>query len=505
MSKRFNITIYILLAVLLLLVIAAAVIIAVGTNSEIGELEGENAQLEAEGDKLTSTVNRLQSQKSRLESEIAELNARITELEAKLADSGKYYTDEIEALKLQVEQKNTAIAELEADIARYETVYKIDVLAQARLIDDIIEYIETMTPYVRMVAPPKEADAAAQEPTADSSEEKIEYIWVKIDDLIDKEIEARKELGEDAEALYTPEELEADSMTEDALIRAKLREKILARDDVFYPSVSVYYEDLTTGYHFEYAEDAVYPAASVIKAPYVMSVLKAISEDEKAFFEKVENDPEFLPEMVDTDEDGIPDKTIIEYSDPKFELSEIVKYDSKTMLKEGSGKIKDMPDGTEFTYIDFIKYALEYSDNVAYQQLKNRFKYDRYYALARSVGATASARNANNMTAADAGKMFKAIYEFIEEDETYGPLLRESMSKANHTVLIPYAVSPTKALHKYGWDIDSYHDAAIVESGDKPYVLAVFSDLDMGGEEVNAYLSQIIKMINKLHKGFYGN
>ena len=450
-------------------------------------------------------MSSLQSQKSRLEGEIAELNAKISDLEANLADSGKYYADEITALKLQIEQKNTAIAELEADIARYETVYKIDVLAQARLIDDIIEYIETMTPYVRMITPAENYGENAEEATADSADEEIEYIWVKVDDLIDEEIEARKALGDDAEVLFTPEELEASDMTEDALIRSKLREKILARDDVFYPSVSVYYEDLTTGYHFEYAEDAVYPAASIIKAPYVMSVLKAVSEDEKAYFEKLESDPEIAPEMVDTDEDGIPDKTVIEYSDSIYDLSEIVKYDSKTMIKEGSGKIKDMPDGTEFTYVDFIKYALEYSDNVAYQQLKNRFKYDRYYALARSVGATASARNANNMTAADAGKMFKAIYEFIEEDETYGPLMRESMAKANHTVLIPYAVSPTKALHKYGWDIDSYHDAAIVESGDKPYVLAVFSDLDMGGGEVNTYLRQIIKMINKLHKGFYGN
>ena len=81
--------------------------------------------------------------------------------------------------------------------------------------------------------------------------------------------------------------------------------------------------------------------------------------------------------------------------------------------------------------------------------------------------------------------------------------MRESMQKANHTVIIPLGVTPTRALHKYGWDTDSYHDAGIVMSGDKPYVLAIFSDLDKGGDEINEYLREIVKLINQLHKNFY--
>ena len=112
---------------------------------------------------------------------------------------------------------------------------------------------------------------------------------------------------------------------------------------------------------------------------------------------------------------------------------------------------------------------------------------------------------ASTMTVRGAGRLFKEIYKFIEEDEAYGQILRQSMATANHTVIIPYGVSPTKTLHKYGWDEDSYHDVAIVLYDDKPYVLAIFSDLDNGGNDVNLYLREIVKMINKLHKGFYAS
>ncbi len=498
MSKKTKIAVFILLGVLGAMIIAAAIIFL--GDGIFNKNDKENIK------NLESTVDNLESERNRLVSEVEALNIRLAELEEKLEDAGSYYADEIDLLKSQINEKNNAIATLEADIARYETVYAIDVLAQARLIDNLLEYIETMSPYVR-VASVRESEVSSEsdaEDTVATPTAETVYTWVKVSDLIDEEIAARAALGDDAEPLFTPEELAASSMTESEFTKMKLREIVLSREDVSYPKISVYYEDLTTGYHFEYDENVSYPAASVIKAPFILSALMQVSADEKAYFEKLEAE-DAEPEMIDTDEDGIPDKVVIEYSNPNFDLSEIVVLDKATMMKEGSGKIHEMPDGTEFTYIDFIKYALEYSDNIAYQQLKNRFGYEKFYALARSVGATVVSRNANNMSAADAGKLFKAIYNFIEEDEAYGALMRESMIKSNHSVIIPFAVSPTTVLHKYGWDVNSYHDAAIVEAGDKPYVLAVFSDLEMGGNEVNAYLREIVAMINKLHKGFYAN
>ena len=107
------------------------------------------------------------------------------------------------------------------------------------------------------------------------------------------------------------------------------------------------------------------------------------------------------------------------------------------------------------------------------------------------------------MTARDAGLLFKAIYEFIDEDERYGKIMAEAMRVANHTVIVPLAVSPVRTYHKYGWDKDAYHDAAIVMYSDKPYVVTVFTNMDNGGNEVNAYLQGLVKLVHELHKGFY--
>ncbi len=370
---------------------------------------------------------------------------------------------------------------LEADIEKYRTVFSIDVRAQAQLIDEIVEYIESAAPYALV--------------TSDGGKE-----WVLISELIAAEREA---VGD--EQLFTPEELAASGLTSAEFTDRILRERVFAREDVEYPSIGVYYEDLATGYHFDYEATKTFNAASVIKAPYILSLLKKVSADEKAFYDRIIENDSYVPEMIDTDGDGEPDKIKIEYSDPIYDLTETVIYDKSTMWKSGSGKIQSMPDGTEFTYLDFVKYTLEHSDNIAYQQLRNRFGFSLMQNLASSLKANSIFKGGNSMSAADAGKFFKAIYQFTEEDEKYGSIMAESMKKAGHTVIIPYAVSPTKVMHKYGWDTDAYNDAGIVLSGDKPYVIAVFSNMDNGGTEVNAFLQGIVRRINKLHNGFYNS
>ncbi len=522
-------------------IIVAAVVIITGNrehNEQISELDRLNELLANEGNKLEGTIDNLegtignlQLDKTQLQNLVVALNDQVATLEAQLESQKNSYSTQAANLRKQIADMKAEIAALEADIERYQTVYSIDVLAQARLIEDVITYIETMCPYVRMVDVPEEEpeenlessddiddtdDTTDTEDSADTEKideteaaaepeepEEIVYKWVAVADLIEEEKLKAEEAEEDI--FYTEEELEEMEMTEEqyqAYLTELLRPRVLAREDVFYPSVSVYYEDLVTGYSFEYAADDLYDAASVVKAPYILSVLQTISADEKSFFEKVAAE-EIEPEMIDTDEDGTPDTIKIAYSDPNYDLSEKVIYTKDEMYKNGSGKIKDMEDGTEFTYLDFIKYALEYSDNVAYQALRTRFGYQTLNTLAWKVKANSVLKAGNLMSAADAGKLFKAIYEFVEEDETYGPIMKESMLKGNHTVIVPYGVYPTKTLHKYGWDIGAYHDVGIVLHNDKPFIMSVFSDLDNGGTEVNAYLCNIVRMIYKLHKGFY--
>ncbi len=482
MSKKASIIVF---SVLGAVIVALGVLLAFTTAANTSTILG-----------LGAINDDLEYQKSILVSQKENLEAQVADLQKKLENAGELYADEIDALKADIEAKLAEIAALEADIAKYQTVFTIDVRAQAQLIEEIEKYIANECPVVKL-----KVSSTVGDEDASADTDAPEYKWVSVNTLIEEE-RSKRAADPEAEPLYTDEELAASSLTAEQLTNQKLRELVFAREDVVLPSVSVYYEDLATGYHYGYNENAVYDSASVVKAPYVMSVLRAVSADEKAYLDEKAAAGE-TPERIDTDEDGLPDTTLIEYSDPAFNLSDVVTYERKTMWADGSGKIKDMPDGTELTYLDFVKYTLEYSDNVGFSQLKKRFGYSNYYALAREVKANSVLSGGNNMSAADAGKLFKAIYGFIEDDDTYGQLLYDSMLKSNHTVIIPYGVSPTKALHKYGWDEGAYHDAAIVLHPDKPYVLAVFTDFEEGGNAVNTYLQNIVKMVNKLHKGFY--
>lgn len=486
MSKKTTVILSVLLALVAVLgAVSSAIAFMVG-QSGITELEARLYEAEEAREALSVNVDVLEATKLQLEEQKKEL-------EKMIADSGELFGDEIDALKDEIEKKSADIAALEADIERYRTVFNIDVREQARLIESIVDYIETKCPYVRVYTPIDSSVTAGPEEAPEAYTDQL----VAVSTLIEKE---RSAVTADV-PLFTDEELAMSGLTREELTYKRLLERVLADPLVYYPNVSVYYEDLSTGYHFDYNSKTAYNSASVVKAPYIMSVFEAVSKDEKAYLEALASEGK-APEMIDTDGDGIPDKVKIEYSNPKYNLYETLIYDKATMYKSGSGAIQNMADGTEFTYMDLARHVLIDSDNIAYAQIRNRFGYSTMTALAYRAGANISG---STMTAKGAGRLFKEIYEFTQEDDTYGTVLRDAMVKSGHTVIIPYGVSPYKAMHKYGWDEDSYHDAAIVLYGDKPYVLAVFSDLDNGGNAVNEYLRGIVKMVNKLHGGFYQN
>lgn len=82
--------------------------------------------------------------------------------------------------------------------------------------------------------------------------------------------------------------------------------------------------------------------------------------------------------------------------------------------------------------------------------------------------------------------------------------MKEAMLHSNYPVMITPAVSPTPVAHKYGWDVDAYHDAAIVYD-EHPYILVIMTDYDTGGDKVNSYIHKITRLINEIHKTYYKN
>jgi hypothetical protein len=106
------------------------------------------------------------------------------------------------------------------------------------------------------------------------------------------------------------------------------------------------------------------------------------------------------------------------------------------------------------------------------------------------------------MSAADAGKCMKAVYEFTESDAYYAAFMKDALIGSVHLTMIPTSVSPKTAAHKYGWDVGAYNDMAIVYA-ENPFVLSVMTNYDKGGKEVNEYIQSLLKLINKMHDNFY--
>lgn len=249
-----------------------------------------------------------------------------------------------------------------------------------------------------------------------------------------------------------------------------------------YPNISLYYEDLTTGYKYIYNGDAVYYSASCIKAPLALSILTAAEEEDIAIKERVENG------AVESEEN----------ESRIFKLDKIFTYTSIYAM-DGTGIIKNSADGTEYTYLELIKYMLTYSDNVAFSQILKEWGYSYLRELVAETGATVMQESLWNSSAVDGGKMMKKIYEYIEGNHKYSSFIKDAMMSSEYKSIIPAGVHGKDVVHKYGWDINAYHDMGIVYD-ENPYIIVFMSDMDTGDKEVTQYVQKVISLIDSMHE-----
>ena len=271
--------------------------------------------------------------------------------------------------------------------------------------------------------------------------------------------------------------------------------------------VSFAYVDLISGYTLSFNGDEDRYTASLIKAPYVLALLKEIDEFEKRKHDFAadgtplydeDGNALFEGDHPNYDKDG---RIIYLEGEEKYDLSRKWVYDSKTMFVNGSGKIINQNDGFTLTYRELIEYTLIYSDNIAFQVLANEFGSDSYHALASSLGITGTEYNFMQLSANDFTLFLKETYEYFGSGSAGAEIMEKAMIDSTYNVMIPASVSPLKCAHKYGWDIDSYHDMGIVYH-ERPYALVIMTDLDNGRYEDYAYMQKISKAILDLHNSF---
>ena len=103
-----------------------------------------------------------------------------------------------------------------------------------------------------------------------------------------------------------------------------------------------------------------------------------------------------------------------------------------------------------------------------------------------------------HLSAADSIKFLCEIYNYFGSGSKYAAVMKDAMIDSNYSVMIPTAVLPLECAHKYGWDVDAYHDMGIVFH-ERPFAVVVMTDLDMGTHADYTYIQKIVKAILQYH------
>lgn len=418
-------------------------------------LESENAELVSKKMTLESDISSLSDKLERSESERAEL-------EIALEDADAYFEQTYEKELAEIEARSAKLGEariaLERSISLAKDADGVDMTKLYARIDAMLEKIENGSPLVRVKLTEEEIEE--QKKNSDGKSERLaDHKWESTDKYI--------ELGKKALGEKYSETLDMNT--------------VLAPTGASVPHIAVYYKDIASGSSFIYNGDDVFDSASVMKAPYIASVLKAYADYKDGKLE-LDDDDELTPEQLEA----------------MFELDEKIKLEHETMDVPGSGVLKDAEEGSEHSYKELLALSLKNSDNIAFSLVRKRFTNKWYYDFASTCGAVSPLKNYMNMSVREAGAMFEEMYFYMLSDTEYGEFLRDNMKNSAHTVLSVTALAGEVA-HKYGWDIDAYHDAAIV-FGERPYIAIVFTDMDCGGGEVDRYIRSIFDDIEAIHE-----
>ncbi len=243
----------------------------------------------------------------------------------------------------------------------------------------------------------------------------------------------------------------------------------------YYPEIAFSYYDIENGYELSYNGDRVFYSASIIKAPYILYILREIDEKKS-------------DESFDFDGSIYDMQRAFVYTEEKF--------------VEGSGIIQKSEFGTVYTYEDLVRLSITKSDNIAFNQLRRIFGRDGFYDYMSSIGVESPRKKFYSLTADEATKCMLEIYGYFESGTENALMLSEWMQTGTHRVMIPTAVKPTPVASKYGWDLEAYHDMTIVFD-DHPFTLSILTELENGSSYDNKFIRNIAKMVYEMHKELY--
>lgn len=216
---------------------------------------------------------------------------------------------------------------------------------------------------------------------------------------------------------------------------------------------SFYVVDMETNMTFGYNPTAVFPTASTVKAPFVLYAFKEIANG-----------------------NGTLDETKV--------------YESR-FWREGSGIMQYEPTGGTYTIEQLIYNTINWSDNVAYSMVHDRFWSDRYNDMLEELGCSQYyLLNGAMWGYADAKSealIWQEIYKYSQECEG-GKIYFDMLLKALYSYIKP-GVPQYESAHKSGWTESQCHDGGII-FGNRKYIITVLTD--NSGNWSGAYQIQLL-------------
>ncbi|MDR2182998.1 MAG: class A beta-lactamase-related serine hydrolase [Clostridiales bacterium] len=232
-------------------------------------------------------------------------------------------------------------------------------------------------------------------------------------------------------------------------------------------NVAVYYKNLDTGFSYSHRGGVIYASASLNKAPHALYVY-------------------YLAES------GLADLSQVHVFGPGN-------------YRGGTGIIRFMPFGTEFTTNELLIHSVRDSDNAAFGMLLGLFAnhYPSYREFYRSIGGNTdlfdnATGRLNLMTAEEAGLIMYRIYQYIESGGAYAHDFKDSLLNSD----VPIIMADYPVAQKYGrWD-GNFHDKAIVYAP-SPYILVIMSTLDRHGGGAFEEFAEISRFIQDFNDRYF--
>jgi len=216
-------------------------------------------------------------------------------------------------------------------------------------------------------------------------------------------------------------------------------------------NIGFYYEDLSTGEVVQIQAEQQFRTASVSKMIVLMALMDRISLGTASLDD------------------------LVVYSPYDFEWgSGVIAYEDLSQPN------------LAFKVGTLAEYAVVYSDNIAFNMLWRYLGTEEVYTYFESVIGHETNRGVLFMSAEDASKLMKVLYE--SEGEHYDTL-RENLKNTIFPILLEQYLPAGSVAHKVGFYLNYLHDSGIVYTEKGDYIISVFSMGLANGYESIAELS----------------